>query len=39
MTATTNPTPQMKGKKATGKSLRGIKVNEPVLKAFVLTPL
>jgi hypothetical protein len=35
---TTNPTPQKKAKKATGKSLGGIKINEHAPKALALTP-
>jgi hypothetical protein len=36
--ATTNPTPQKKAKKTTGKSPSGIKINEPVPKASTSTP-
>jgi hypothetical protein len=36
--ATANPTPQKKAKKVTGKSLGGIKINEPTPKALASTP-
>jgi hypothetical protein len=36
--AAANPTPQKKGKKATGRSSSGIKINEPTPKAPALTP-
>jgi hypothetical protein len=36
--ATANPTPQKKAKKATGRSVGGIKINEPTPKAHAPTP-
>jgi hypothetical protein len=36
--ATTNPTPQKKAKKATGRSSSGIRIDEPAQKAPALTP-